>query len=282
MLESGFRLTRFVRLVGIAVGLGVGLLVMSSAWAMRVSPMVFELTSTGAGSVARIEVGNIGSAALPFETRITRMEMGPDGDIVESPADEDFLVFPPQGLVPVGGRQVVRVQWIGQPVLDSSHAYYLWVSQLPVATEPNADEREGSLAVQVLYTMKALIIVAPPGAQSKVEIISATPAMVAPPTPEIDPSLSGGEAPPPPPAEPGVEIVVGNTGQRYALLSGATWIVEGVDTTGQAFRREYAGGAISQLVGVGYLAPLGGKRTFKLPTGVELDPGKPVSVRFAQ
>lgn len=276
-------LKSFVAL-GSAVALLFGVtLFAAGAWAMRVSPMVSELTTTGAGSAARIEVGNVGSAALPFETMITRMEMDADGNVVETPADEDFLVFPPQGLVPVGGRQVVRVQWVGEPTVESSQAYYLWVKQLPVVTDPNAPESGGALSVQVLYTMKALIVVAPPGAQPKVEIVSISPAMVTPPAPQVDPSLSGEEAPPPPPAEPGLEVIVTNTGQRYALMSGATWIVEGTDTSGQAFRREYAGGEISQMVGVGYLAPLGGKRTFKLPTGgVELDPAKPVSVRFAR
>lgn len=282
MLRSGFRFMRFSRLGAVVGGLAAGLLVMSAAWAMRVSPMVSELSTTGAGSAARIEVGNIGSAALPFETMITRIEVDADGNIVETPADEDFLVFPPQGLVPVGGRQVVRVQWVGEPTIDSSHAYYLWVKQLPVATDPSIPDSGGVVSVQVLYTMKALIVVAPPGAEPKVEVVSATPAMVTPPSAEIDPSLTGGAAVAPPPAEPGVEIVVGNSGKRYALMSGATWVVEGTGKTGEPFRREYAGSEISQLVGVGYLAPLGGKRTFKLPTGVELDPAKPVSVRFAR
>lgn len=282
MLRSGFRFLRLNRLGALIGGLAAGLLVMSAAWAMRVSPMVSELTTTGAGSAARIEVGNVGSAALPFETMITRMEIDANGDIVETPADEDFLVFPPQGVVSVGGRQVVRVQWVGAPTIDSSHAYYLWVKQLPVATTPTAPENGGGLSVQVLYTMKALIVVAPPGAQPKIEVVSVTPAMVTPPAAEVDPSLNGGEAPPLPAAEAGVEIVVTNTGKRYALMSGATWIVEGTDKAGQAFRREYSSDDISQTVGVGYLAPLGGKRTFKLPTGVELDPAKPVSVRFAR
>lgn len=282
MLRSGFRFVRLSRLGAVVGGLAAGLLVISAAWAMRVSPMVSELTTTGAGSAARIEVGNIGSAALPFETLITRMEVDADGNVVETPADEEFLVFPPQGVVPVGGRQVVRVQWIGEPTIEASQAYYLWVKQLPVATDPTVPESGGALSVQVLYTMKALIVVAPPGAEPKVEVVSVTPAMVTPPAPEVDPSLNGGEALPPPPAEPGVEIVVSNTGKRYALMSGATWIVEGTDKSGQVFRREYASTDITQMVGVGYLAPLGGRRTFKLPTGVELDATKPVNVRFAR
>ncbi|MBD3837459.1 hypothetical protein [Brevundimonas sp.] len=266
--------------------LGAGIVILAAAgaaWAMRVSPMVSELTTTGAGSAARIEVGNVGSAALPFETRITRMDIDADGNIVETDADEDFLVFPPQGVVPVAGRQVVRVQWVGDAAIDTSRAYYLWVRQLPVATDPDAvPEDSGAVSVQVLYTMKALIVVAPPGAEPKVEVVSVTPAMVSPPAPEIDPSLSNGAAPPPPPEEPGVEVVVSNTGKRYALMSGATWIVEGTDTAGQPFRREYDSSEISKTVGVGYLAPGGAKRTFKLPTGVALDPAKPVTLRFGR
>lgn len=282
MMRRGLRFPRVKRIVGGMAALFAGLVFITAAWAMRVSPMVSELTTSGAGSAARIEVGNVGTAALPFETRITRMEIDADGNIIETPGDEDFLVFPPQGLVPVSGRQVVRVQWIGEPNLDVSRAYYLWVKQLPVATDPNLPEGGGAVAVQVLYTMKALIVVAPPGAEPKVEVVSVKPAMVTPPAPEIDPSLTGGEPVAQPPAEPGVEIVVANSGKRYALMSGATWVIEGTDKAGQPFRREYNSDEVSKTVGVGYLAPGGGRRTFKVPTGVELDPTKPVSLRFAR
>lgn len=255
----------------------------SVAWAMRVSPMVSELTTSGAGSAARIEVGNVGSAALPFETKITRLDFDADGNPVETEGDENFLVFPPQGLVSVGGRQVVRVQWVGEPNLETSQAYYLWVRQLPVATDLTTEpETGGAVSVSVLYTMKALIVVAPPGAEPKVEVVSVRPVMVTPPAPQIDPSLTGGVAPPAPTPEPGVEIVVTNTGKRYALMSGATWTIEGTDTAGEPFRLQLTGQQISETVGVGYLAPAGGRRTFSVPTGIALDPNKPVTVRFTQ
>lgn len=265
-----------------ALGAIVVLSVVTTAWAMRVAPMVAELSTQGPGSVARIEVGNVGNAALPFETSITRIEMDDEGRLTETPADEDFLVFPPQGLVPVGGRQVVRVQWVGAPTLEASQAYYLSVRQLPVETDSTQiSEAGGSMTVRMLYNMKALIVVAPPGANPKVEVTSATPIMIESQV-EADPATEG-EPVEKSVLQPGVEIVVRNAGQRYALMSGATWIVEGVDKAGQVFRREYGADDISQLVGVGYLAPLGGKRIFKLPTGgVELDPAKPVSVRFAR
>lgn len=261
-----------------------GLAVIPAAWAMRVSPMVSELTTSGAGSTARIEVGNVGSATLPFETLITRLDIDADGNLIETPADDKFLVFPPQGLVAVNGRQVVRVQWVGDHDIPASEAYYLWVKQLPVETDPNAPPSTGgSVAVSVLYTMKALIVVAPPNAQPNVEVISARPAMVSPPAPTIDPSIVG-NAPPPAPAAatPGVEVVITNTGKRYALMSGATWNIEGTLTNGEPFTRQIPGQEIASTVGVGYVAPLGGKRTFLLPVGEELDASKPITVRFTR
>lgn len=273
------RVRRLGAVTAIVVG---GFLAVSSAEAMRVSPMVSELTTTGAGSAARIEVGNIGSSPLPFETVITQIEMDGEGQLTETPADENFLVFPPQGLVPANGRQVVRVQWVGEPNIDTSKAYYLWVRQLPVETSPT-QEGGGAVQVSVLYTMKALIVVAPPGAQPDVQVESAKPASVAPPAAEIDPSLSGGQPVAAPPEEPGLEVTVVNRGKRYALMSGATWIVTGTDLAGQPYSQTLSGQTVAETVGVGYLAPAGGRRVFKIPTGgVALDPSKPVTVRFAR
>ena len=282
MKAQGFR--TFVRRMRVAlIVLAVSALSMPMAWAMRVSPMVSELTTSGPGATARIEVGNVGSASLPFETVITRLDIDPDGNMIETPADENFLVFPPQGLVPVNGRQVVRLQWVGAPDLPASQAYYLWVKQLPVATDAARPDAGGSVAVSVLYTMKALVVVAPPNAQPDVKVISATPKLIAPPAPTIDPSLAGTAQPPAPAAEtPGLEVVITNQGRRYALMSGATWNIEGITVDGQPFVKSIPGQEIASTVGVGYVAPLGGKRTFQLPIGVSLDPAQPITVRFTR
>lgn len=258
----------------LAIAAGLLLALSPSASAMRVSPMVVELTTTGSSTVGRIEVGNAGTATLPFETVITRIEMDQEGRLTETPAESDFVIFPPQGLVPVGSRQVIRVQWAGGS-LQQSRAYYVAVRQLPVPTDPNQQPQSGpSIAVSLLYTMKALVVVAPPNTEPRVEVVSARPIMIAPPQPE--------DAVEPLPQEPGLEVVVVNRGDRYALMSGATWVIEGIDTTGQPFSRTYTGGEISQLLGVGYLAPGGGRRTFRLATGVSLDPNQRVNVRFTR
>lgn len=268
-----------------ALFLFLGIVASTSALAMRVSPMVSELTTSGAGAVARIEVGNISSSSLPFETKITRIDFDADGKLVETPADEDFIVFPSQGLVPVSGRQVVRVQWIGRPDIPTSQAYYLWVRQLPVETDPKKiGETEASVSIDILYTMKSLIVVAPKGAKPDVEVVSLEPQSFQPIAPEIDPSVKGKptEAAKPPEPVPGLKVVVANKGNRYALMSGAKWVLSATDVDGKPFERTYGNEEVSQVVGVGYLAPAGGKRSFSIPTGVALDPAKPMTLRFAR
>lgn len=257
------------------------LMVIPVAQAMRLAPMVAEMSTAGAGSTARIEVGNVGTRAMPFETEITRVEMDSEGNITETPGDEDFLVFPPQGLVAVNGQQVVRVQWVGPP-LEQTRAYYLAVKQLPVETDPLAiPETESSIAVNVLYTMKTLLLVSPQGVTPDVKVTSVSFTEVMPPEPDIDPLLAVTDLPVQV-GVPGIKVEVTNEGGRHAMMSGATWNVEGTTTSGEPFSRRLTGSEVAQMVGVGYVPAGGGRRVFDLPLGVALDPAKPITVHFTR
>src|SRR3546814_11841004 len=94
--------------------------------------MVVEMETRGSDAVARIDVQNINPGNLAFQTRVFRMTIDDDGKMIETPADDQFLIFPPQGVLPGGGRQVVRLQWVGNPDLAASEAFYVSVEQLPV------------------------------------------------------------------------------------------------------------------------------------------------------
>ncbi|MCJ8158072.1 molecular chaperone [Sphingomonas sp. LaA6.9] len=242
------------------------------AHAMRVSPMVAEMSSKGSGAVARIEVQNLNPTNLPFETRITRIDYDDKGNMTETPADGDFLVFPPQGVLPANARQVVRLQWVGAGDIPASRGYYMSVNQLPVALDPQAPATAGA-QVQIVYHMKALITVAPPGALPKVELVSATPTEIDPP-PAADGAAAGAKL-------PGVEVTVRNTGSRHAMMSGAKWTIEGRGIDGKPVTVELDQAALNRDIGVGYLAALNGQRTFRVPTGVAFGSG-PITVRFAR
>jgi fimbrial chaperone protein len=276
------RSVKFMRGLSLAAAVvAFSLMLIPVAKAMRLAPMVAEMSTSGSGATARIEVGNVGSRAMPFETAITRVEMDSEGRITETPGDDDFLVFPPQGLVAVNGQQVVRVQWVGPP-LEQTRAYYLAVKQLPVETDPTAiPDTQSAISVNVLYTMKTLLLVSPRGVTPDVKVTSVSPTDVTSPQPEIDPALPVTELPTPT-STPGVKVEVTNQGGRHAMMSGATWIIEGTTVSGEAFSRRLSGTEVSQMVGVGYVPAGGGRRVFDLPLGVALDPAKPMTVRFTR
>jgi fimbrial chaperone protein len=242
-----------------ALALAVG--VVPAARAMRVSPMVAEMSSSGAGAVTRIEVQNLNRSNLPYETRITRINYDAQGNLTETSADGDFLVFPPQGLLAPGARQVIRLQWVGAPNPPASAAYYLSVNELPVKLTPGSTGTPGA-KVQIIYHMKALITVAPPGSKPDVSVVSATPTTILPKSPPGAPPPDLKKTPP----VPGVEVVVHNTGKRYAMMAGAKWTIDGAGVDGKPLHIVLTQDDLSRDFGVGYLAPLGGQRTFQVPT----------------
>lgn len=252
-------------------------LAISAAQAMRVSPMVVEMATKGAGATARVEVQNLNPGTLPFETRITRIDYDDKGVMRETPADDDFLVFPPQGILPAGARQVIRLQWVADAAMPASRGYYLSVNQLPVDLAPG--QAATGAQVQVVYHMKALITVAPPGATPKVEVVSAKPVTIAAkPTPAI-PGKPATETAAALPA-PGIEVMLRNTGTRYAMMAGASWTIEGNGADGKPAKVVLSSDEVGRAIGVGYLAPLGGLRTLEVPTGIAFN--GPIKVRFSK
>lgn len=241
-----------------------------AAYAMRVSPMVVEMESNGSNTVARVEVQNINAGKLAFQTRVFRMEIDKDGKITETPADDKFLIFPPQGALPPGGRQVIRLQWVGDPEIPTSQAYYVSVEQLPVAFEPGTED-SASAQVQVLYNMRALVVVAPPGAKPDVKPTDVRQAEYQPP------ALPG--ATEKPPLQDGVAVTLRNDGRRHAMMANFGWHLEGTDRDGKFLRVDVSPEELSRVVGTGYV-PAQGERTFNLPVP-GFGPG-PIKLTFAK
>src|SRR3546814_18237806 len=73
------------------------------------------------------------------------------GELELTPADEQFLVFPPQRIVPPQSQQVFRVQYIGEPELATSEIYYMQIRQIPV------DIAAGQSQVQIVVNFNVLV-----------------------------------------------------------------------------------------------------------------------------
>jgi fimbrial chaperone protein len=211
-----------------------------SARATSVSPIQLEMSSVGTASRAQVTITNTTSTPLPLETSLKRLELDENGTQKLSNAGSDFLIFPPQVMVPPGATQVFRVQWVGSPNLPASQSYRLGLTQIPVKM-PRAQA-----AVQVVMSFGVLINVAPPQGLPELKVIGTGVAVEKP----------GKNHP---------TITVENTTAVHALLQQAT-----VKISSGSWSQTLSPSEIGQQVGAGLVQP-GQRRKFTLP--VELPAG---------
>ncbi|WP_338243147.1 fimbrial biogenesis chaperone [Aurantiacibacter hainanensis] len=215
------------------------LLAPAVAQAARVTPMVLVLDETGRGATGRIEVANTGDEPVPFEVLMFRGEITEEGELSLEPADEDFLVFPPQVVIEPLRQQIFRIQYIGEDPLETSEIFYASIREVPVARE-----RTG-VNLQIVSTFNVLINVVPEGAE-----------------PEPSHTVLGVEDRE---GQPGIIVRVANTGSRFIAAGRLNWSIEGRTGTGNTYERQYRSAEIGSVIGYG-VVPAGGARRFFIPT----------------
>jgi len=209
------------------------------AEATRISPMVIDVEPIGRESIGRIELSNPGSAEFPVEVQMFRGLITEDGQLELTPADEDFLVFPAQIVVPANSQQAFRVQYVGDPELGKSEVYYMQVRQVPVEMTP------GQSQVQVVINFNVLVNVIPDGAAADPVVDS------------IEPVTRGDQT--------GIEVRVANRGTRYYTAGTLPWKVRGQAEDGSDVAMDLTPEQMAKLIGVGVVAP-DRKRVFFVPT----------------
>lgn len=217
-----------------------------AADAARISPMIVEVRPMGRESIARVELTNDGQNEFPVEVQMFRGEITELGELELTPADEKFLVFPPQRVIPATSQQVFRVQYIGEPRLAASEVYYMQIRQLPVAIAPDQSQ------VQLVVNFNVLVNVVPEGSAPQ-------------PTIEwIGPVERDGTS--------GVEVKVGNAGTRYFTAGTRPWSISATAADGTPFELNLTSEQVAQLIGVGVVAP-DRARVFFIPTEKPLAEG---------
>lgn len=142
------------------------------AHAFQVSPLVMEMDSVGARARMNFTVVNNSDRPMPVEFDVARFTMDENGQLSESDGSADFLVFPPQAIVAPFGRQTVRLEWLGEPLLAQSQHYYVTSKQLPVQTQPRAGAGT-TLSVRLAFNIRALVNVKPPQGAPDLRVASA-------------------------------------------------------------------------------------------------------------
>lgn len=207
-------------------------LVSAPVQAHRVYPMSYELAPAGSGAATVLRVDNTTERALTLEVSVEKRSWDERGNETRTPADEDFLILPPQMIVEPGKTQAIRVQYVGAPALDQTAMYVVGVNQVPVA-DPTA-----GTGVQFVINFGTAAYVVPAGAKTELKIVSVAEA---------------GEA-------GKMEVVLENSGARYAPLGNTTWTF----TNGAGQKMELSGDPLRETL-VASVVPSGGRRIFTVP-----------------
>jgi fimbrial chaperone protein len=225
-----------------------------AGYTMSVEPLVLDIDSIGKGANQSFKVINDGADPMPVEIVIEQLEIGPAGEQRHTPANKEFIVYPPQAKIPKGGAQVFRVQWIGDPEMKASRNFRFSVSQVAV-------KRSGSPSgVHLAISFGVIISVSPPQGKATVAAIAAT-------------SVKGKDG------KQAVALSVKNAGNKHAYLRDAA-----ISLSGRGWSAKLTAYEVQQKVGLGIVQP-GKERRFLLPievpanvsditASIEYQPGK--------
>lgn len=217
------------------------------AFAIGVSPLVVEANEANSGTDNRFTVDNGDDVPVPVEIVVSRIKLGPNGEITEIPGGaDDLLVLPPQALVQPGQSQAFRIQYVGA-AMSESQSYFVSVNQVPVDS--------GETGVQVVYNFRVLVNVAPLQGAPDLSFTSAEVIDV------------GGKARP--------ALTIRNAGARHALMSQMTALtIKQIDGAGKTvYEEKLTGGRLNDVFGIGLVSPHS-ERRFVLPIDLPQSGGR--------
>ena len=167
------------------------------------TPIVQEFTPTGIHTTKLFHLFNPGEKPIALECFVTKRYMDIEGaeNNSEEEAEELFLVYPSQIILPAGRKQLLRVQWLGDSDLKEELSFRLICRQLPInLKKPDEDEEEANEnAIEFLYNYAAAIYVVPRGVKPDIKI-------------ESTQVIEGEEG------EKLLEIVFNNNGSKHQLM----------------------------------------------------------------
>ncbi|MGI9449925.1 MAG: fimbria/pilus periplasmic chaperone [Geminicoccaceae bacterium] len=145
----------------LTIPLLLAFLISGIADAQSVQPMAFDLEPVGAKARETLTISNTTEGTLTLEMTASAIVVKADGSEHWTPADENFLIFPPTAIIEPGKIQAVQVQYVGESELDESVSYRVSVKQVPVDLG-NVEESQ----IQVLVNFNTLANVVPSEAKA--------------------------------------------------------------------------------------------------------------------
>ncbi|RVU84732.1 molecular chaperone [Leucothrix sargassi] len=161
------------------------------ASALQMEPLSLVLKPAGAGANQIFSVINESDKPIAVQFNMTTREQTGNEE-VRKPADDQFVIYPPQTIIPAKTAQKVRVQWLGESNLQEEKAYRLIAEQVHVSLDKDPT------GVTMLMKLVGALYVQPTKTASNVSVSAVKP--------------QGDK----------LSVTVANSGTRHQLLNKAT------------------------------------------------------------
>jgi fimbrial chaperone protein len=149
------------------------LLLAMPAQAFKLLPLSQVFAPTGAKATQSYEIENTTGETLAVELTTVKREMDLKGVDKLIPANDEFMLYPPQVLLQPGERQTVRVTWLGNPQPEQELAYRLIAEQLPIdlaKKEENVKSEKFSTSIKIQMRYLGSIYIRPNAAKPQVVV----------------------------------------------------------------------------------------------------------------
>lgn len=134
------------------------------AHALQMNPLSVVLKPSGGGAKQSFKVTNESNQPIAVQFSITTRQQLNNKEI-RHPADKDFMIYPPQTIIPARSTQKVRVEWLGAGKLSREQAYRLIAEQVYVSLDDKEDT-----GVKMLMTLVGALYVQPSNTKSNLKV----------------------------------------------------------------------------------------------------------------
>lgn len=134
------------------------------ASALQMNPLSLVLKPSGGGAKQSFRVTNESNKPIAVQFSVmTRQQV--NNREIRRPADKDFMIYPPQTIIPPRSTQKVRVEWLGTPNVKREKAYRLIAEQVYVSLQ-----KQKQTGINMLMTLVGALYVQPNATRSNVQV----------------------------------------------------------------------------------------------------------------
>lgn len=226
------------------------MLVATKSFGFSIAPMYLDMTTTGTKSRTTVVVSNSSPKPMPVKANVSELLLDSNGKVSSSINKTDFIIFPPQAILPPHGRQSFRIQWRNQPTLAKSKTYELVVAQVLARDSRPKDTNNGksSISLNVALAFGSIINMRASSGNAKPSVASS----------RLGKDKQGKSL---------LDTVISNSGNQNFLLAEAESIVTILDGgSRRLWTKTYSPNEMLSGFGLGLVQP-NSTRRMKVPLG---------------